>query len=280
MKKIIYDDNGTLLSKDIMIFEKPELMSILNKTSWKILELLSIKESYPLQIAKELKINEQKVYYYIKKLSKAGFIEVTKKREVKGALAKLYSTSSNAFGIELKSKGVPLPGMTFAGTDENLRKFFSPFTQKGKFNAYLVLGAPDPHGPMKTWARDSHYSNYLTSMLGSFVDFEKKDFVRLDVEIKSGNLIKENLIVIGGPAVNVITSDLNQYLKIRITGESKGEAPNATFSRELYSEITKKSYKEENVGYIIRTDNPFNKNNSILVLAGLGKEEQCLQFLL
>ena len=83
-KYLLSGERGNLLAKDIVIFENPErLKKVLNKLSWKILQLLSENEMYPIEIAKKLKLHEQKVYYHIRKLSKAGVINVVKEEEKK-----------------------------------------------------------------------------------------------------------------------------------------------------------------------------------------------------
>ena len=56
--------NFILDSKEL----KAEDFSNLGKVSKQILELISKEAMYPKQIAKELKVHEQNVYYYIKKL--------------------------------------------------------------------------------------------------------------------------------------------------------------------------------------------------------------------
>ncbi|MCJ7469610.1 helix-turn-helix domain-containing protein, partial [Candidatus Bathyarchaeota archaeon] len=82
-KLLLKDDGKTQKVKEIMLVEDPQrLKLIFNKLSWKILRMLSEKEMYPLEIAKVLHIHEQKVYYHIRKLKKAGAIVVTRE-EVK-----------------------------------------------------------------------------------------------------------------------------------------------------------------------------------------------------
>jgi hypothetical protein len=103
-------------------------------------------------------------------------------------------------------------------------------------------------------------------------NFDKIDeWVKLDVEARAENRLKENLIVIGGPGVNLITAELNEHLPIYLLGEAHGEAPKAIFGSELYSDHTERSYKEETIGYIIKQPNPFNKKRTVIVLAGLGR---------
>ena len=272
MKKLIYTKEGVTFVKNIKIFEDiNDLKPALSPLAWKILETLSEKEMYPLEIAKKLEVHEQKIYYHINKLVKAGLIELSRKKEVKGALAKFYKTVFPSFGVELKWGDREIPGYSYTKVDESLQKFFTPFISNSHFDGYIVVGSPDPHGPLKSWARDGHYAIYLAMLLGSFVSAGKRDYVKLDVEIRGGNKIGENLIVIGGPGVNMISAQLNEHLPVRLLGELKGEAPKAVFGTELYSEKTRKKYKEETVGYIVKQKNPFNKKNNVIVLAGLGR---------
>jgi len=272
MKKLIYEKGNETFVKDIKVFENPgSLKPAFNKTCLGILNLLSEKDMYPLEIAKELKIHEQKVYYYIKKLEAAGLIEISGKKEIKGALAKLYTTTAPAFGIELDGQGRKVLGLSIANVNENLKEFFRPFISENSFEGYIVVGSPDKHGPLMSWARDGHYSIYLGMLLGGLVGIGSKDFVKLDVEMRAENKMKENIITIGGPGVNLVTAEFNEYLPVRLLGEARGEAPKAIFGKELYSEKSKKKYKEETIGYVIKQENPFNKNKHIIVIAGIGR---------
>jgi predicted transcriptional regulator len=67
-KKLLLQDNGnTQEVKEIsMISDSQELKMILGSLSWKILTILSKKEMYPLEIARQLGMHEQKVYYHIR----------------------------------------------------------------------------------------------------------------------------------------------------------------------------------------------------------------------
>ena len=65
--------------KEIAIYNHPEnLKLILDKLTWRILQLLGEKEMYPMEIAKKLGIHEQKVYYHIRKLIKANAVKKVK----------------------------------------------------------------------------------------------------------------------------------------------------------------------------------------------------------
>ena len=101
-KKLILQDDGNIqqVKEIIMVTDSQKLKTILGSLSWKILTLLSKKEMYPLEIAKQLGVHEQKVYYHIRKLAKAGAITIAKEENKKGAIARYYKTTSQAFGIE------------------------------------------------------------------------------------------------------------------------------------------------------------------------------------
>jgi DNA-binding MarR family transcriptional regulator len=88
-KKILLQDNGQRQEiKEIsMINDSQKLKMVLGSLSWKILTMLSKKEMYPLEIAKQLGAHEQKVYYHIRKLAKAGAIVVEREEKKKGATA-------------------------------------------------------------------------------------------------------------------------------------------------------------------------------------------------
>ncbi len=70
-KLLLNGERSQPMVKDIAVFEDPEkLKSVLNKLSWKILQLLSEKEMYPMEVARKLNMHEQNVYYHIRKLAR------------------------------------------------------------------------------------------------------------------------------------------------------------------------------------------------------------------
>ena len=118
-------------AKDIMIFDDPErLRAVLAKLGWRILHLLSKKEMYPIEIAKKLKIHEQKVYYHIRKLLKAGLVTVAREEEKKGAVAKYYRASFPSLALALKGpwgSGLPttiFPSNVPSSLSKGLRNLF------------------------------------------------------------------------------------------------------------------------------------------------------------
>jgi DNA-binding MarR family transcriptional regulator len=80
-KLLLQDEKNIQQVKEITIIDDSQkLKNILGALSWKILTLISTKEMYPLEIARQLGIHEQKVYYHIRKLAKAGAITVTRRK--------------------------------------------------------------------------------------------------------------------------------------------------------------------------------------------------------
>ena len=66
-KKLVTIKKDGLIAKDIMMFDDPRKMKpILNDIRWEILKKLSKKPCFPAELAREMHLHEQKVYYHIK----------------------------------------------------------------------------------------------------------------------------------------------------------------------------------------------------------------------
>jgi DNA-binding transcriptional ArsR family regulator len=266
-KLLLEGERRQYVVKDITIFENPErLKAVLNGLSWKILQLLSEKEMYPMEIARKLGIHEQKVYYHIRKLARAGVVEIVKEEEKKGAVAKYYKASFPALGVELpfgyrKIKNALVPSM-----DEKMKHFLSPFLKEDStFDGKIVVGSPDPHGPFKARARDGHYSSFLTFFLGQFVDLPEDFPIKLDVDVKAEKEEDNNLILVGGPGTNLITQEVNKFLPIRF---NMMPSKHGFLLGGLLSEKTGNVYTADTIGVIAAIPNPWNKGKRIIVLAG------------
>jgi DNA-binding transcriptional ArsR family regulator len=253
--------------KEIAIVTDPQkLKMILNKLSWKILVMLSEKEMYPLEIARALKIHEQKVYYHIRKLAKAGAIAVTREEEKKGATAKYYSAVSPAFGIELPREYKTIKNLPLLSMDEKIQKFFKEFIKEdGTFEGKVVVGSPTPHGPFRTSARDGHYASHLTLFLGQFVKMPEEFAIKLDVDVKAEKEEKNNLILVGGPGTNLLTQEVNDYLPIRFNMQPSEEG---FLFGGLVSRKTSNVYTADTVGLVAKIANPWDRTKQVMILAG------------
>jgi len=266
-KKLLLSGERTqLMAKDIAVFEDPEkLKAVLNKLSWKILQLLSEKEMYPMEVARKLNIHEQKVYYHIRKLTKAGAIKVVREEEKKGAVAKYYKATFPALGVELPFGYQKISRFPVTNIDEKMKQFLSPLIKDGVFDGKIVVGSPDPHGPFKAKARDGHYAAHLALFLGQFVNLPEDFLIKLDVDVKAEKEESNNLILMGGPGTNLITQEFNEFLPIRF---NMMPSEHGFLLGGLFSEKTKKVYTADNMGLIARIANPWNRNKRVIVLAG------------
>jgi predicted ArsR family transcriptional regulator len=123
---------------------------ILGKLSWKILTMLSEEEMYPLEIARKLGIHEQLVYYYIRRMVKAGVITVEKEENKKGAIAKYYRAVAPAFGVEFANGYKTVQKLSLVGASEQIQNFFKEFLdENGMFEGKIVVGSPMAHGPSR-----------------------------------------------------------------------------------------------------------------------------------
>ena len=170
----------------------------------KILKLLAKEPMYPIELAKKLKVHEQKVYYHIRNFERAGIVKVAKQETKQGAIAKYYKLEQPAFVIKLKE----LEETQKIATLKSESAFLEPFIKDGQLNAVVIVGSPDPHGPDKARSRDGYYGIDLGLFLGTFLNYVPDFNVRLDTEVRPNDL-KKNLILIGGPIVNKITEQVN-----------------------------------------------------------------------
>jgi DNA-binding transcriptional ArsR family regulator len=266
-KLLLQEENKTQKVKEIAVIEDPQkLKMILNRLSWKILVMLSEKEMYPLEIARKLGVHEQKVYYHVRKLARAGAITVVREEEKKGAIAKYYKAVSPAFGIELPQGYKTIQRLSLIGMDEQIQKFFKEFIGKdGAFEGKIVVGSPTPHGPFKTSARDGHYASHLTFFLGQFAKMPEEFAIKLDVDVKAEKEEKNNLILVGGPGTNLLTQELNEYLPIRFNMQPSEQG---FLFGGLVSRKTSNVYTADAVGLIAKIVNPWDDTKRIIVLAG------------
>jgi DNA-binding transcriptional ArsR family regulator len=265
-KLLLQDHDNTQEVKEISVLtDSQKLKMILGNLSWKILTILSKKEMYPIEIAKQLGMNEQKIYYHIRILAKAGAIVVVREEKKKGATAKYYKTVSPAFGIEFPEGYKPIQNMCTLSLEEHLQMFFKEFIDNGTFDGKIVVGSPQPHGPFKTSARDGHYAAHLALFLGQFAKMPTEFAVKLDVDVKVEKEEKNNLILVGGPGTNLLTQEVNDYLPIKFIMQSSGQG---FLLGGLSSKKTAQVYTSDVSGVVAKIVNPWDSTKRIVVLAG------------
>ncbi|MGD6806323.1 MAG: helix-turn-helix domain-containing protein [Candidatus Bathyarchaeia archaeon] len=266
-RKLLLQDNGkTQAIKEISIVTDPQkLKMMMGALSWKILSMLSKKEMYPLEIAKQLGTQEQKVYYHIRKLAKTGAIRVVREEKKKGPAAKYYKTVSPAFGIELAGGYKTIQNLCMPNLNEAVGQFFKEFLKESIFDGKIVVGSPQPHGPFKTSARDGHYAAHLALFLGQFARTPSEFAVKLDVDVKAEKEEKNNLVLVGGPGTNLLTQEINEYLPIKFIMQS---SPQGFMLGGLMSKNSGQTYTSDVSGLIAKIINPWDRSKRIIVLAG------------
>lgn len=262
-KRLVSEKDGQVTTKRIVVFRDVERMRVLsNPIAWRIMELLSKGPMYPAQVAKELEIYEQSAYYYIRKLAKINAIEEVGKDFVRGGTARLYQAASPSFGIEMNWGETKMGHLLPGNRHPSALRLFSNFVKGKEFQGLLVVGAPDPHGPYKSSARDGHYAVHLAFFLGHVTGAVPSEFVvKLDVDAKAEKMLTgNNLISIGGPGTNIVTAEFNHYLPIKFD------------EKNFWSGLVDgsgKRYSLDNHGLIAKIKNPYDSNSSIVVVAGV-----------
>lgn len=218
-----------------------------SKLAVRILKHLAKKPSYAKELSRALGEEEQKIYYHVRNLERMKLIRKQSEKIMGGAVARYYILSSPSFFMRFGE---------FSPADVVPREpgFLRPLIENGRLNARIVLGSPDPHGPEGARSRDAYYAVDLALFLGSHL-MKSAPSVVLDTDIDR-EAMKGNLIIVGGPVTNRIAKMMNGSLPVRFAG------------RDVYSSATKKTYKSENIGIVVKAKNPLNKESIILLLAG------------
>jgi len=251
---VVNKKKGEVSSLPAKELDFSQIKTVSSLLAQRILKFLSKKPNYPAGIARELRVNEQKVYYHIRNLEKARIIEVVKREPVQGAMANFYKLIEPALVVKFKEFQAS-PGIMM---EEQPSEFLEPFIENGQLNSLLVVGSPDPHGPEKARSRDGFYGIDLALFFGTFLSNVANLSVKLDTEVREEDL-KGNLILIGGPVVNTIVGRINSKFPVRFDKENNWN---------VVSSLSNKVYNTDETGIIVKIKNPFNNKKSILLVAG------------
>jgi hypothetical protein len=262
-KTLLYNVGDKILSKPITVYKDISHMSVLsNPVAWKIMQLLSSEPKYTAQVARELRIYEQSAYYYMQKLLRIGAIRQSGTKTIRGGTARLYKTVNPSYGLEMdwgESHFSGLPNSNRRGLRNYV--FFKEFIRDNLFNGLIVVGAPAPHGPYKSSARDGHYAIQLAFSLGNLCNVSDEFIVKLDSDARAERAIDgRNIVSIGGPGTNIVTAEFNKYMPIKFN--------ESNFWSGLTAE-TGELYNMDNHGLIAKIRNPYDDKNTVIVVAGV-----------
>jgi DNA-binding transcriptional ArsR family regulator len=252
---VIEKAKGKIVSLPAKELSPGQVKHLTSGLAKRILAELARKPAYPMDLAKKLKVNEQKIYYHIRKLEKARIIEVAKTEIVQGTQANFYSAVQPAFVVRFREFEET---RRIAGMEEEPISFLEPFIEDGQLNATVIVGSPDPHGPEKARSRDGYYGIDLALFLGTFVNSITGLNVKLDTEARTEDL-KNNLIIVGGPVINTVTAKINSRLPVRFDKKNNWD---------VKSTVSGKAYHTDETGIIVKAKNPFNPKKYVLVVAG------------
>jgi len=245
------------VTREALLLDTPsDLAALAHPLAWRIVQEVAKSPDYVSRLARRLKVHEQTVYYHVNRLRKAGVLRVASTERVKGSQSASLVPCAEAFAVALAGRGTTSMAPS---APEELRRFFADFSRDGALDAWIVMGAPTPHGPFLTAARDGPYAVQLGLTLGSFLAPRGGMQMLLDTDAR-GARMRENLIVIGGPVANIVTQELNPHLPVRFDWQQ---------SWRLRSGDRGPSYVEEEVGLVAKIRNPADPDRWVLVLAGV-----------
>ena len=262
-KTLIYNIEKGLMAKEIIIYDSVHQLRIIsNPTAWKIMQLLSSRPMYTAQVAKELGIYEQSAYYYTRRLNSIGALDDVGTVLIRGGTARLFRSTCPSFGIEMDwGERQSEISVDHENNKHYTKDFFDEFIIDGSFDGLIVVGAPGPHGPYRSSARDGHYAVQLAFFLGTFTNIPSEFVVKLDADAKAERVLdNRNIISIGGPGTNIVTAEFNKYLPIKFN-ESNFWAGLEKSSNEIYN--------SDSQGLIAKIKNPYSGRGSIIVIAGV-----------
>ncbi|MBI3413654.1 MAG: S-layer protein [Candidatus Aenigmarchaeota archaeon] len=253
MLKMLDTESG--LASEVNALRNPRrLKAITSELGWRIYQELAKAAASPVDLSRKLKIHEQKVYYHINQLRKAELIKLVKTEERQGATTKFYAARPEALVVMHEN----MESHKFKPDTGNVPETLKDFISSGKANFKIVVGSPDPHGQYKARGSDSCCAIDLALFLGSFTNTVSAANYKLDTEMRE-NDYKQNLIVVGGPKANTVTAALNGMLKVQMDESDEWN---------IVSKLSRKSYGEDDHGFIAIVKNPWDESKKVIVFAG------------
>ncbi|MBI4177516.1 MAG: S-layer protein [Candidatus Aenigmarchaeota archaeon] len=248
-------DTETGLASEVSAFRSPKrLKAITSELGWKIYQELARAPASPVDLAKKMKIHEQKVYYHVNQLRKAELIRLIRTEERQGALTKFYGSRPEALVVTHEN----MESHKLKFDSENVPETLREFVSSGRANFKIVVGSPDPHGKYKARGSDSCCAIDLALFLGSFTNNVVPANYKLDTEMRE-NDYRQNLVIVGGPKANMLTAALNEGMKVYMD-----EADDWN----IVSKLSGKSYGEDDNGFIVMAKNPWDETKRVIVFAG------------
>lgn len=253
------NESGRTAYDSLLVSDPTVLSAFGSKLSLKIIKALSENPSCGLDIARKLKVHEQKIYYHLKHLEKTGIVYPISTERRHGMIAKIYSVVSPVIAAKLFERGTEIKESTYSTSlSQTLLNFLHPFIENGKLQAKIIIGDPHPHGKYDAGGGEGAHISDLLLFLGKFLnEFDFPNY-KLDTEITKEDL-KYNLILIGSNRTNTIIEKINSNLPVHFDSEKVS----------IVSSKTNTTYRDDSIGIILKTKNPFNPKKMILLIGSL-----------
>jgi len=223
-----------------------------SELSVRIIKELAKKSACAMDLARALNEHEQKIYYHLRRLERAGIISLERTEVRAGALTKIYKIDSPYIALKLFDDK---PIEYFIRPKE--LEILHPFIENGKMNSIIIVSSPDPHGRFGAASSDGYAAIDLALFLGSFLREPEINY-RLDTQVDEDDL-KKNLILLGGPKANIVVDKLNKFLPIYFDEKNEWQ---------IVSTLSKNVYRDDDIGLIIKMRNPFSPKNYVLMFCG------------
>lgn len=261
MQATLIESNGTgRIAYDSLILDNPKAFTALNsKLALKIVKSLADLPASAIDLSRKLKIHEQKVYYHVRRLERAGIIYTISNEKRHGMIAKIYSVVSPVIAAKLYDKGVEVKDTVTYDIPTELKTLFNPFVADNTFSAKMIIGNANPHGKYEDGFRGGAFITDFVLFLGRFVNKVNFPAFVLDTELKELSP-KGNLILFGSAKDNMVIEKFNSELPVYFE-------PQNGFS--IFSTFTKTRYTDSSTGVILKTLNPADKHSNLFVVGGI-----------
>ncbi len=261
MQATLIENNGNgKMAYDSLILDNPKSFSALNsKVAMKIVKSLAESPVSAIDVSRKLKIHEQKVYYHMRRLERAGIIYTISNEKRHGMIAKIYSVVSPVISAKLYEKGVEVKENISTQISTETINFFEPFIQDGILNAKIIIGSPSPHGSYNATARHDTVLLDFGIFLGKFLNWNNSLQYLLDTQVSDSDLKNSNIILIGNTKTNSVSHALNSHFPIYFDDQK---------DFIIKSKLTGQSYNYDYDAVILKMKNPLNDDKSLMLIAG------------
>ncbi len=258
MARTIEESNGKAVAYD-SVFVEPSKLNVFNSDlSFKVIREIAKQPVCAMDIARNIRQHEQKIYYHLRKFERAGIIRIVRTEKRHSMTAKLYGLVAPVVAAKLHEDGMEIKSDFAAHYNPEVRRFLHPFIDNGRLDAKIIIGDSYSHGKYDAHSTEGPHIFDFAVMVGGFLSELSFPHYKLDTEI-SKNELKENLILFGNNKTNAVIEEINHHLPAYFDP-----------ARDcIISKATKKAYENPRTGFVIKCDNPLNKEKKILIFGGV-----------